>query len=89
VGERRIFDSHVVRKLGGAATALPASCELMENVSAMVTEGFQMHSDLKTEARKRLNSYLAASALYGEWRWDRQSVLRRTLQNLITSANGF
>jgi hypothetical protein len=28
-----------------------------------------MHSDLKTEAQIMLNSYLAASALHGEWRF--------------------
>ena len=43
--------------------------ELKEKVSSMVAERFQMHSSLKAEAQKMLNSYLAASALYGEWRW--------------------
>src|SRR5580704_11239145 len=52
--------------------------ELKEKVSSMVTERFQMHSDLKTEAQKMLNSYLAASALYGEWRWEPAIGLRRT-----------
>jgi hypothetical protein len=35
----------------------------------MVAERFRMHSDLKTEAQIMLNSYLAASALHGEWRF--------------------
>jgi hypothetical protein len=52
--------------------------ELKEKVSSMVAERFQMHSDLKTEARKMLNSYLAASALYGEWRWESAIGLRGT-----------
>jgi hypothetical protein len=52
--------------------------ELKEKVSSMVAERFQMHSDLKTEAQKMLNSYLAASALYGEWRWEPAIGLRRT-----------
>jgi hypothetical protein len=33
--------------------------ELKEKISSMVAERFQMHSDLKTEAQKMLNSYLA------------------------------
>jgi hypothetical protein len=52
--------------------------ELKEKVSSMVAERFQMHSDLKTEAQKMLNSYLAASALYGEWRSEPAIGLRRT-----------
>src|SRR3984893_11733072 len=40
--------------------------ELKEKVSSMVAERFQMRSGLKAEAQKMLNSYLAASALYGE-----------------------
>jgi hypothetical protein len=52
--------------------------ELKEKVSSMVAERFQMHSDLKTEAQKMLNSYLASSALYGEWRWEPAIGLRRT-----------
>ncbi len=51
--------------------------ELKEKISSMVAERFQMHSDLKTEAQKMLNSYLAASALYGEWRWEPGIGLRR------------
>ena len=31
--------------------------ELKEKVSSMVAERFQMHSDLKTEAQKMLNSF--------------------------------
>src|SRR3984893_9501367 len=52
--------------------------ELKEKVSSMVAERFQMPSDLKTEAQQMLNSYLAASALYGEWRWEPAIGLRRT-----------
>jgi hypothetical protein len=52
--------------------------ELKEKISSMVAERFQMHSDLKTEAQKMLNSYLAASAVYGEWRWEPAIGLRRT-----------
>jgi hypothetical protein len=52
--------------------------ELKEKVSSMVAERFQMHSSLKAEAQKMLNSYLAASALYGEWRWEPAIGLRRT-----------
>src|SRR5271165_2106829 len=52
--------------------------ELKEKVSSMVAERFQMHSDLKTEAQKMLNSYLAASVLYGEWRWEPAIGLRKT-----------
>jgi hypothetical protein len=52
--------------------------ELKEKVSSMVAERFQKHSGLKTEAQKMLNSYLAASALYGEWRWEPAIGLRRT-----------
>jgi hypothetical protein len=52
--------------------------ELKEKISSMVAERFQMHSDLKTEAQKMLNSYLAASALYGEWRWEPAIGLRRS-----------
>ena len=52
--------------------------ELKEKVSSMVAERFQMHSCLKAEAQKMLNSYLAASALYGEWRWEPAIGLRRT-----------
>ena len=44
----------------------------------MVAERLQMHSGLKTGAQKMLNSYLAASALYGEWRWEPAIGLRRT-----------
>jgi hypothetical protein len=52
--------------------------EVKEKVSSMVAERFQMHSDLKAEAQKMLNSYLAASALYGEWRWESAIGPRRT-----------
>ena len=52
--------------------------ELKEKVSSMVTERFEMHFSLKAEAQKMLNSYLAASALYGEWRWEPAIGLRRT-----------
>ena len=52
--------------------------ELKEKVSSMVAERFQMHSSLKAEAQKMLNSYLAASALYGEWGWEPAIGLRRT-----------
>ena len=52
--------------------------ELKEKVSSMVAERFQMHSSLKAEAQKMLNSYLAASALHGEWRWEPAIGLHRT-----------
>jgi hypothetical protein len=52
--------------------------ELKEKISSMMAERFQMHSGLKAEARKMLHSYLAASALYGEWRWEPAIGLRRT-----------
>jgi hypothetical protein len=52
--------------------------ELKEKVNSMVAERFEMHSGLKAEAQKMLNSYLAASALYGEWRWEPAIGLRRT-----------
>ena len=56
----------------------------------MVAERFRMHSNLKTEAQKMLNSYLAASGLHGEWRFGGPAISRRrTPQVLITSANGF
>jgi hypothetical protein len=44
----------------------------------MVAERFEMHSGLKAEAQKMLNSYLAASALHGEWEWEPAIGLRRT-----------
>src|ERR1700732_1735139 len=56
----------------------PPRGELKEKVSSMVAERFQMHSSLKAEAQKMLNSYLGASALYGEWRWEPAIGLRRT-----------
>ena len=37
-----------------------------------------MHPGLKAEAQKMLNPYLAASVLYGEWRWEPVIGLRRT-----------
>ena len=37
-----------------------------------------MHSSFKGEAQKMLNSYLANSALYGEWRWEQTIGLRST-----------
>jgi hypothetical protein len=43
-----------------------------------MAERFQMQSSLEAEAQKMLNSYLAASALYGEWRWEPAIGLRRT-----------
>jgi hypothetical protein len=52
--------------------------ELKEKVNSMVAGRFQMRSDLKTEAQKMLDSYLAASALYGKWRWEPAIGLRRT-----------
>jgi hypothetical protein len=66
----------------------------------MVAERFRMHSDLKTEAQKMLNSYLAASALHGEWRFgglastvaDKdnffQSVLALQLRDLLRHRGG-
>jgi hypothetical protein len=47
------------------ALCLPRG-ELKEKISSMVAERFQTHSDLKTEAQKMLNSYLAVSRLV--WR---------------------
>jgi len=56
----------------------------------MVAERFRMHSDLKTEAQKMLNSYLAASALHGEWRFGGPAELlraRRAVQMIRPSGN--
>ena len=69
-------DQHPVVDLAHSL-CLPRS-EPKEKVSSMVAERFQMHSGLKAEVQKILNSYLAASALYGEWRWEPANGLRRT-----------
>jgi len=51
----------------------------------MVAERFRMHSDLKTEAQKMLNSYLAASALHGEWRFGGPAISRADKDNFFQS----
>jgi hypothetical protein len=43
--------------------------ELKQKVKSMVEERFQAHPNLKVEAQNKLHSYLAASALYGVWKW--------------------
>ena len=51
--------------------------ELKEKVSSMVAERFQMHSSWELGAAESVQ-LLAASALYGEWRWEPAIGLRRT-----------
>jgi hypothetical protein len=71
-GENRI-------KLPKSASSCRGSCaqpcaprgELKEKVSSLAAERFQMHSGLKAEA-------LAASNLYGEWRWKSAIGVHRT-----------
>jgi hypothetical protein len=68
-------DKHPVVGLAHSLCLPPG--ELKEKVSLMVAERFQMHSHLKTEAQKMLNSYLAASALWrvemGAGNWSAQN----------------
>ena len=69
-------DNHPVVDLAHSL-CLPRG-ELKEKINSMMAERFQMHSGIKAEAGKTLHSYLAASALYGEWRWEPVIGLRRT-----------
>ena len=75
-------DKHPVVDLAHCL-CLPSG-ELKEKLSSMMAERFQMHSGLKAQAQKMLNSYLAASALYGEWRWEPAIGLRRTKRRAAT-----
>ena len=50
------------------ALCLPSG-ELKDKVNSMLEECFHKQPCLKTKAHKMLDSYLAASALYGEWNW--------------------
>ena len=44
--------------------------ELKQKVNSMVSERFHARPRLEAEAQKVLHSYLAASALFGGWKWD-------------------
>ena len=70
---RNAGSSTPARSVYGLACIAPSR----KNLDRMA-ERFQMHSGLKAEAGKMLHSYLAASALYGEWRWEPAIGLRRT-----------
>ena len=58
------------------ALCLPSG-ELKDKVNSMLEDRFGQWPSLKVKAFKMLDSYLAASALYGEWVWAPEFGLRK------------